>query len=49
MPEPIDAFGEPEDVFCRWRDEGRIRVRGASFCAVCDRGLARPTWQEPAS
>lgn len=49
MPRPIDHYGDPESVFCRWCDEGRMRVRGAMLCATCDAGAIgneriRPTW-----
>lgn len=50
MPRPVDAFGDPEAVFCRWCEAGRTRLRGAMFCETCDApplGLLRPTWKEP--
>lgn len=54
MPKPIEHHGDPEAVFCRWCDEGRCRVRGTMFCALCDSpaiGTQRftPTWAETAA
>lgn len=46
---PTDDQGDPEAIYCRWCDTGKVRLRGHAFCAKCDAGdnhglIVAPTW-----